>query len=229
MDGERGRVLSVNVGQVREIRYRGRTHTTAIYKQPVQGRLLIRDHSLAGDRQADPRLHGGPRKALYAYASEDYAWWQDRLGAELAPGTFGENLTLGGVAVERALVGERWAVGTAVLEVVQPRYPCWKLGVRMGDGQFPRKFLEARRSGTYLAVVAEGDVGAGDTVETISRPDHPVTIGLLAYLNDRDPTLGGHLLQVAGMSLEAKAWRDLLQEAGIPLKLWSEWAGLPSS
>ncbi len=220
-----GRVLSVNAGQVREIRYRGKAHMTAIYKEPVKGRLPIRGDNLAGDEQADHRFHGGPKKAIYAYASEDYAWWEDRLGTRLAPGTFGENLTLGGFPIERALVGERWSVGTAVLAVTQPRYPCWKLGVRMGDGRFPREFLRSGRSGAYLAVVAVGDVGAGDAVESISRPDHPVTIGLLAHLNDRDPKLGGYLLEAAGQPLEDETWRDLLQAAEVPSELYREWAG----
>ncbi|MGH2769747.1 MAG: MOSC domain-containing protein [Actinomycetota bacterium] len=221
-------VLSVNVGRVREIRYRGKTHRTAIYKKPVPGRLHIAAESLAGDQQADHRYHGGPAKALYAYASEDYAWWQDRLGVELAPGTFGENLTLGGLPISHTLRGECFRVGTAVLRVTQPRFPCWKLGVRMGDHRFPREFLRSGRSGAYLAIVTEGDVAAGDPVETVSRPDHPVTIGLLAYLNDRDPKLGGYLLKVAEMPLEAEAWRELLEGAGIPFELYREWAARPA-
>lgn len=221
-----GRVLSVNAGQVREIEYRGKIRKTAIYKEPVEGRVPIRRTCLAGDEQADHRLHGGPEKALYAYASEDYAWWQERLGIQLRPGTFGENLTLGGFPIERTLVGEHVRVGNAVLAVTGPRFPCWKLGVRMGDRRFPREFLRSCRSGTYLAVVTEGDVGAGDELQTVFRPDHPVTIGILAYLNEHDPKLGGYLLQASGLSLEAGAWGDLLEAAEVPFELYSQWASL---
>ena len=208
-----GRVESVNVGRARQIVYRGRARTTAIYKEPVAGRLAVLAEHVAGDEQADPRYHGGPLKSVYAYASEDYRWWGERLGEAPAPGTFGENLTLSGVALNDLLVGERLRAGSALLEATQPRFPCWKLGHRMGDGRFPRRFLEAARAGAYFSVVEPGDVGAGDPVERVSRPDHPVTIGLVARLNHDDVDLARLFLEAARAGLEPGAWAELLARA----------------
>ncbi|CAN5217887.1 MOSC domain-containing protein [soil metagenome] len=172
-------MLSVNVGSVRQVEYRGRVATTGIWKSPAPGRVAVRGVNLAGDEQGDRRVHGGADKAVYSYASEDYAWWAAELGRDLAPGTFGDNLTLTGVDLQAAVVGERWLVGTAVLEVSQPRTPCWKLGLRMGDDEFPARFAAAARAGTYLRIAREGEVGAGDEVVRFHRPDHGVTIGSL--------------------------------------------------
>src|SRR5947208_1532050 len=151
-----GHIVSVNVGAVREIVYRGRPRTTAIWKEPVAGRLPVLAEQVTGDHQADPRVHGGPAKAVYSYASEDYAWWSDELGEKLGPGTFGENLTTAGIDLSDLRIGEQVRAGTALLEVTAPRFPCWKLGFRMGTQKFPRRFLEAARAGTYFAVV-EGE------------------------------------------------------------------------
>ena len=170
------RVLSVNVGAAREVHWRGHRVTTGIWKSPVEGRVAIRGVNLAGDDQADRRVHGGPDKAVYAYAREDYDHWRERVGIETPAGLFGENLTVEGLDLSAALVGERWAVGTALLEVAQPRTPCYKLGIRLGDDDFPRKFIEVGRPGAYLRIVREGDVGAGDAVDVTFRPDHGVTM-----------------------------------------------------
>src|SRR6266498_1535833 len=150
-----GVVVSVNAGAVREIVYRGRIRTTGIWKEPVAGRVAVLAESLAGDHQADPRFHGGPRKSLYAYASEDYLWWQEELGRPMGPGTFGENLTLSGLDLNDVRLGERLRFGTAVLQATQPRFPCWKLGFRMGDQKFPRRFLDEGRAGAYFSVVEQ--------------------------------------------------------------------------
>ena len=209
-----GRVLSVNVGAVREIVHRGRVRTTAIWKESVAGRLAVLQESLSGDHQADPRYHGGPQKALYAYAAEDYRWWEEELARPLGPGTFGENLTLSGVALNDVLIGERLRVGTALLEATQPRFPCWKLGHRMGSPRFPRRFLEEARAGAYFAVVEQGELGAGDAVETVSRPSHPVTIGLIAQLNHADVHLAQLMLQAARADLGPEEWQELLAQVG---------------
>ena len=179
-------VLSVNVGGVRTVDVGDRTITTAIWKSPVEGRVPVRGVNVSGDDQADRSVHGGEHKAVYAYAWEDTLWWQEELGRDLEPGNFGENLTLSGVDVAEAVVGERWRVGSALLEVSEPRFPCFKLGLRMGDPRFLKRFAAARRTGTYLRIVEEGDVGAGDPIEIVERPDHGVTIGLFAeaYLGD---------------------------------------------
>ncbi len=182
--------MSVNVGEQREVEWFGRIVRTAIWKEPVAGRIAVRGVNLAGDDQADRRVHGGPDKAVYAYAREDYTWWSDELGEVVGPGTFGENLTTEGLDLSAAVVGERWRVGTTVLEVAQPRQPCAKLGMRMGDAAFRERFDGAGRPGAYLRIVEEGDVGAGDAVEVIHRPEHGLTIAGL-YQRVGHPTPEG--------------------------------------
>src|SRR5262249_18047001 len=141
------KVLSVNVGTVREFEYNGHAAKSAIWKSPAVGRIAARGVNLAGDDQADREAHGGPDKAVYAYAVEDVRWWEHEVGRPLAYGEFGENLTTEGIEVNNALVGERWEIGATVLEVSEPRIPCWRLGVRMNDRMFPRRFTQALRPG----------------------------------------------------------------------------------
>jgi MOSC domain-containing protein YiiM len=180
-------VLSVNIARPRPIPYRGKQVMTGIFKEPVSGRVTVRGTTLDGDVQANLKVHGGFDKAVYAYAREDYAWWETELEKALEPGTFGENLTTAGLKLNDALVGERWRVGTAVLEVSEPRFPCFKLGHRMGTQRFVKRFAHARRTGSYLRIIEAGELGAGDSIDLIARPDHGVTIGLFAeaYLGDR--------------------------------------------
>lgn len=179
------RVISVNVGAVREIEWRGDLVTTGIWKHPVTGRIALRGVNFAGDDQADRTVHGGVDKAVYAYATEDYDFWREHEGIDTSIGLFGENLTLSGIDLSSALVGERWSVGTALLEVAQPRLPCFKLGIRMGDPMFPKRFLAARRMGAYFRIIEEGDVGAGDLVRVTERPSHGITLGhMVASLRD---------------------------------------------
>jgi MOSC domain-containing protein YiiM len=203
------KVLSVNVGRPRTVEHNGRLVTTAIYKQPVAGRIAVRGVNLDGDDQADRTVHGGVDKAVYAYAREDYDWWESELGREVGPGTFGENLTVAGIDLREALVGERWRVGSAEFEVSEPRFPCFKLGIRMGDPRFLKRFAAARRPGTYLRIVGEGEIGAGDRIEPLSRPSHEVTIGEFAeaYLGDRDGL--GRLLEAEQLS---DRWREWIAE-----------------
>jgi MOSC domain-containing protein YiiM len=158
----------------------GRTVWTAIWKSPVEGRVPLRGVNLRGDDQADRSVHGGPDKAVYAYGAEDTEWWEAELGRPLGPGAFGENLTVRGLPVSEAVIGERWAVGSTVLEVAQPRLPCFKLGLRMGDPRFLKRFAAAGRPGAYLRVIREGDIGAGDAIEVLARPEHGVTSALVS-------------------------------------------------
>jgi MOSC domain-containing protein YiiM len=175
------RIVSVNVGRPVQIAARrGRALMSAIRKAPVEGRVRVEGVNVAGDQQADLRVHGGPDKAVYAYASEDIAWWARELGRELAPGAFGENLTTEGVDVSGAVIGERWRIGTVELEVSQPRLPCSKLGIRFEDLKMVRRFGEASRPGAYLRIVTEGELGAGDEIEILSRPAHGVTVALVS-------------------------------------------------
>lgn len=184
-----GRVVAVNVGRPRRVAAGRRTVTTAIWKAPVSGRVRARGVNLEGDAQADHRFHGGPDKAVYAYALEDYRWWAAELSAPVEPAAMGENLTLAGVDVTHAVIGERWAIGSAVFEVCQPRTPCHKLGLRMGDPDFPKRFAAARRPGAYMRIYGEGDVGAGDEVRILHRPVHGLTVAEVARARSGDRLL----------------------------------------
>lgn len=176
------RLISVNVGLPRQIDTGKRLVETAIWKAPVEGRVTVRHDNLEGDRQADLTVHGGPDKAVYAYAVEEIRLWEDELGRRLGPGAFGENLTTEGVDASGAVLGERWQIGTTLLEVVQPRLPCFKLGLKMGDPTFLRRFALASRPGAYLKILEEGDLGVGDavSVDLETRPGHGVTVRMVS-------------------------------------------------
>jgi MOSC domain-containing protein YiiM len=196
------RVRSVNVGDVRTVEWRGRRVTTAIWKSPVEGRVDVRGVNLVGDDQADRRVHGGADKAVYAYAVEDYDWWAASTGP-LAPGTFGENLTTAGLDLTACRIGDRWHVGSAVLEVAQPRQPCFKLGIRMGDDDFPGRFARAGLPGAYLRIVSAGDVGAGDGIRV--EPADPPAVRLGALVAD---PIADDVLRIAAADPRVPAgWR----------------------
>ncbi len=204
-----GFVASVNVAMPREIEWLGRRARTSIWKEPVEGRVALGPVSLAGDQQADPRFHGGLDKAVYAYAREDYDWWETELGHPLADATFGENLTLSGVAVTDAVVGERWRIGSALLEVTGPRTPCWKLGARMESVEFSVTFAAAGRPGAYLRIVEEGELGAGDEVVIAHRPDHRLTVGGVAGIYHGDRGRCAELLRAPEIGRD---WQDWVAE-----------------
>jgi MOSC domain-containing protein YiiM len=206
LDSATGTVEAVNVGLPRAVRVNGREVLTAIWKSPVEGRVPLRGVNLGGDDQADRELHGGPDKAVYAYAAEDAETWEAELGQPLGPGAFGENLTTRGLPVSEAVIGERWAIGSAMLEVAQPRLPCFKLGLRMGDPRFPKRFAAAGRPGAYLRIVREGDIGANDTVDVVSRPAHGVTSALVSRAILREPRLLARALQASELPAELRAW-----------------------
>jgi MOSC domain-containing protein YiiM len=177
------RLLSLQVGQPREVvdDY-GRTVLTGIFKEPVAGHRMLRRHNVVGDAQADLTVHGGPDKAVYAYSADHYPGWRQELGRDLAFGTFGENLTIEGVDERAIAVGDVFAVGDALVEVSQPRAPCSKLALRMGSLTFPKRFLASGRTGFYLRVLAEGEIGAGDPVERRSADPRRLTIHRLCRL-----------------------------------------------
>jgi MOSC domain-containing protein YiiM len=209
-----GRVLSVNVGAVREFEYGGHPARSAIWKSPASGRIAVQGVNLAGDDQADRKAHGGVDKVVYSYAVEDTRWWQQQIGRSLEYAEFGENLTTEGIDVNDALVGERWQIGTAVLEVSEPRIPCWRLGVRMNDKMFPRQFAEALRPGSYLRLINEGSVGAGDGIRIVERPSHGLTVRDVFRIYARDRDEAQRLLTVPRMSESWKRWAaDWLQRS----------------
>jgi MOSC domain-containing protein YiiM len=206
------RLVSVNVGTPQPLGLRrGRTVLSAIAKAPVPGRVRVEGVNVAGDDQADRRVHGGPDNAVYAYAAEDTAWWETELGRELGPGAFGENLTVEGVDVSGAVVGERWRIGTVELEVCQPRLPCFKLGLRFADPKMVKRFAQAERPGAYLRIRRDGELGAGDAVEVAGRPAHGVTVALVARAVLIEPPLSARAAAAPELPADLAAW--LLERA----------------
>jgi MOSC domain-containing protein YiiM len=201
-------LLSVNVGRPQPVDSGRRTVETAIWKRPVAGRVAVRGVNLDGDDQADRTVHGGPDKAVYAYAIEETRVWERELGRELGAAAFGENLTTEGLDVSGAVIGERWRIGTTLLEVVQPRFPCFKLGLRMGDPSFVRRFGEASRPGAYLRIVEEGELGAGDAiaVDVAARPDHGVTMRMVSDAVLLDHALIPRVLEAPQLLPELREW-----------------------
>jgi MOSC domain-containing protein YiiM len=171
------KLISVNIGLPREVLHKGKTVKTGIFKEPVAGRVQVRRLNLDGDRQADLSVHGGPSKAVYVYPSEHYGYWRQELpGMDLPWGMFGENFTTEGLLEARVNIGDRFRVGSAELMVTEPRLPCYKLGVKFGREDIVKRFLQSGRTGFYVAVVHEGDVGAGDHIERVGRDLNDVAV-----------------------------------------------------
>lgn len=170
------KLLSVQVGRPRTVEHRGRSVRTGIYKEPVLFRVRVGRLNVEGDRQADLSVHGGPDKAVYAYDLSGYAHWRASLGRELAFGQFGENLTVDGMPETEVRIGDAYRVGGALLQVSQPRAPCFKLAMKMELPQFPKVFLASGRTGFYLRVLEEGEIGAGDSIELVSRDPGAPTV-----------------------------------------------------
>ena len=185
-------ITSIQIGAERSIVLPERTITTGIYKEPVE-RSLIGKLGLDGDVIADKRHHGGPDQAVYVYSVEDYSWRESELGRSLAPGTFGENLTLSTFGDGEVMIGDRWQIGDVVLETTAPRIPCLVLGSRMGDGRFPKDFRAARRPGFYARVIESGSVSVGETV-TRERSGNDVSV-LEVFDLAYDPKAAGSILE----------------------------------
>ena len=177
------KIVSLNVGLPREVMWHGQTVTTGIFKEPVAGRVALRKLDLDGDGQADLTVHGGEYKAVYCYPLTHYDYWKKELpGRELPMGMFGENFTTDGLSEESAHLGDRFAVGSAEVLVTQPRLPCYKLGLKFQSDDMVRRFLASGRTGFYLAVTREGDVGAGDEIKVISRDENAVPVSEITRL-----------------------------------------------
>jgi MOSC domain-containing protein YiiM len=181
------KLVSVNTGLPREVSWHGRTVTTGIFKEPVKGRVALRKLNLDGDRQADLTAHGGEYKAVYCYPLVHYDYWKKELpGRELTMGMFGENFTIDagkdGLLEEHVHLGDRFSVGAAEVVVTQPRLPCYKLGVRFGSDDMVKRFLASGRTGFYVAVVREGEVGAGDEMKVIAREANAVPVAEITRL-----------------------------------------------
>ncbi len=184
-----GRLTAVCASGPRPIRLpRAGDTRSAIDKRPVTDRVAVHRLGLDGDVQVNRKFHGGEGQALYAYAQEDADWWAAELDRELPAGRFGENLRTTGLDLTGAVLGERWRVGSVLAEVTAPRTPCAKLQVHWGVPRLIKRFTEHGASGAYLRVLEVGDIGAGDTVEVVERPDHGLTIGLAfrAFTTERE-------------------------------------------
>ncbi len=202
------RLASINVAKMRLIVLNGEPTKTGIYKYPVEGTQPLRENQVGADRQGNYEVHGGFDKAVYAYAAEDYEWWGEELGRVLGPATFGENLTTEGIDLANSVVGDRWRLGTATLEVSEPRIPCSKLAHKMEDPTFVKRFARALRPGAYLRIVDEGTIEAGDEIEVLSRPDHDVTMELICRAYFGEPDLAPRLLAADALPVEWRQWAE---------------------
>ena len=183
------KIISVNVGFPREVIWNGRRVTTGIFKDPIEGHVMVRKLNLDGDRQADLSVHGGVDKAVYAYPAEHYDYWRHKLpGMKLPWGMFGENLMTVGLLEEAVNIGDRFRIGSSVLMVTQPRMPCYKLAVKFERNDIVKRFLRSGRPGLYFSVQEEGEVSSGDEIELISRDENNVTISDITrlYVTERD-------------------------------------------
>ncbi len=171
------KLLSVNVGRPRPVPYRDGVVSTGIYKETVAGPVWVRRLNLDGDGQADLKVHGGEHKAVYAYPFEHYAFWSRELGRNnLGYGQFGENLTVKGLLEEQVNIGDVYRIGAALLQVSQPRSPCFKLGIRMGSEGFVARFSTENRTGFYLRVLEEGRITAGDAIERVEQAKDSISV-----------------------------------------------------
>jgi MOSC domain-containing protein YiiM len=177
------KLISVNCGLPREVDWHGTKVTTSIYKQPVKGRVVLRTLNLDGDRQSDLTVHGGEHKAAYCYPVEHYEYWRSELpGRSLSLGVFGENFTIEGLKENSVHIGDRFAIGSAEVVVSQPRLPCYKLGIRFESDDMVKRFLASRRTGFYLAVTREGEVGAGDEITPLIHDPDSIPVSAITRL-----------------------------------------------
>jgi len=206
------KLISLNVALPRIVEYNGGPVATGIFKEPVQGPVMLRTLNLDGDRQADLSVHGGVSKAVYAYPSEHYEFWKKELPEmELRYGMFGENFTTEGLLEDAVNVGDRFSVGQAELMVTEPRLPCYKLGIKFGRPDIIKKFLQSRLTGFYFAVVKEGEVKTGDAIELLSRDANRIAISditrLYAFEKDDLKTLR----RAVKLKALSESWREYFQ------------------
>ena len=211
------KLLSVNVGLPREIEWKGKIVRTSIFKAPVPGRVRVAKLNLEGDQQSDLSVHGGVDKAVYAYPSEHYPFWRQQLpGMDLPWGAFGENITTEGLLEETLNIGDRFRVGSAEFIVTQPRMPCFKLGIRFNRSDMVKRFLQSSRTGFYFAVLKEGEVAAGDSIELLEKDEHNIPVADVVNLYRRDATNQDLLRRVSELPSLPKSWRDYFRT-----RLWS--------
>jgi MOSC domain-containing protein YiiM len=211
------KLISVNVGLPREVTWRGNVVRTSIWKSPVEGRIRVSKLNLDGDQQSDTSVHGGVDKAVYAYPSEHYFYWRGELqGVDLPWGAFGENLTTEGLLEREILVGDRLRVGSAEFTVTQPRMPCFKLGIRFDSPGMVKRFLQSKRSGFYLAVLREGEVGAGDRIERARSQEGGLTIADITSLYTSDAENQDLLRRATELPALPEDWKEYFRK-----RLWN--------
>jgi MOSC domain-containing protein YiiM len=210
------KIVSVNTGLPRDVTWRGWSVTTGIFKEPVHRRVSLRTLNLEGDGQADLTVHGGEYKAVYCYPLVHYDYWKKELdNRELPMGIFGENFTLDDGLEESIHIGDTFSVGSAEVVVTQPRFPCYKLGVRFDSDDMVKRFFASRRFGFYLAVTREGEVGAGDEMKIIRREKNAVPVLEIIRLyaekkyDETDATWVRKALRIAALP---ESWKDYFRQ-----------------
>ena len=206
------KIISVNVGLPREAVWKGITVRTGIFKEPVAGSLAIRKLNLAGDQQADLTVHGGSDKAVYAYPVEHYEYWRRQLPEfSFSWGAFGENLTTEGLSEDTLSIGDLLRAGSAILQVTEPRMPCYKLELRFNRDDMVKRFLVSGRSGFYLSVIEAGEVGMGSEVEVLDRDINNVKVSDILRLHlgqENDPELLQRAMKVTSLP---ETWKTQLR------------------
>lgn len=203
------KLISVNVGLPRDVTWHGKTVTTGIFKEPIDGPVMLRTLNLDGDRQADLSVHGGASKAVYVYPSEHYRFWKKELpDMNLPYGMFGENFTTEGLLEDSVNIGDRFRIRDAEVVVTEPRMPCYKLGIKFGQAEMLKRFLASRRTGFYVAVLREGEIEKGDAIELLHRDGNDITVAditrLYAFEKDDVETLR----RVVELEPLPQSWRD---------------------
>lgn len=207
------RVISVQVGVPRAVLRDGEEISTGIFKTPVQARVRMNQLNLVGDQQADLSVHGGRDKAVYAYPSEHYTFWKRALATEELPwGSFGENLTITGLLEGEACLGDRFQIGTAEVVVTQPRIPCFKLNLRFERDDMAKRFLASHRTGFYLRVLREGEVGAGDEIVRVHQDENRVSIAEVLQVYLGNPNSEEIRLRALRVPYLSNTWREELSQ-----------------
>ena len=207
------KILSINVSLPKEIDFEGQKVTTGIFKEPIEGRIMLRTLNLDGDKQADLTVHGGPDKAVYAYPIEHYEFWRKVYpDMEMPNGMFGENFTIEGLMESEVSVGDAFEIGSSKVIATQPRMPCYKLGVKFGRMDVLKKFLASGRSGIYFKVLEEGEVGAGDSMVKIKKDTNRVAISdvVRLYASDREDI--NTMRRAVKVEALPEGWRDYFLE-----------------
>lgn len=208
------KIVSVNITHaVLSGAWAGSVGSTGIDKRPLSGRVRLFNNTVAGDRILDTAHHGGYDAAVYAYAREDANWWEAELGITIANGRFGENLTTQGIDVTNAVVGERWKIGSALLEVSQPRIPCKVFAGFWDRPTLVKEFMQAGRPGAYLRIIEEGEISGGDAVEILSRPNHGITIHDLYAAKSGERSRMEEILAVPQLSDSYRQWAGKIIES----------------